>query len=198
MVFFGLGNPGLEYHDTKHNLGFQVIDAYVFNHRREIVESRFLPMLYHFWKSRTRNGNDVIFLKPLTYMNRSGEAYMHAKKKFGFEDTESVVIYDDVALPLGAVRIRVKGSDGGHKGMRSILQAVGHDEIVRIRIGIGPKPDTIDLSDYVLAPLKTIERRKISDAIDRVSEAMDRMIYERIEIVMNDCNRVSREDHGIL
>ncbi|HPX97743.1 MAG TPA: hypothetical protein PLO74_06315, partial [Thermotogota bacterium] len=112
MVFFGLGNPGTEYHDSKHNLGFQAIDQFVITHRKEILESRFLPMLYHYWSCKDRFGNAYLLIKPLTYMNNSGEAYRRAQKQFGYADGESVIIYDDVALPLGAVRIRARGSDG--------------------------------------------------------------------------------------
>ena len=198
MVFFGLGNPGTEYHDSKHNLGFQAIDQFVITHRKEIMESRFLPMLYHYWSCKDRFGNGYLLVKPLTYMNNSGEAYRHAQKRFGYSGKESVIIYDDVALPLGAVRIRAKGSDGGHKGIRSILGVAGTDEIARIRIGIGPKPSAMDLSDYVLRPLKASERSVIAETIDNVTEAMEQLTYDRLEIVMNQINRFSKEKYGSL
>ncbi|HOZ12085.1 MAG TPA: aminoacyl-tRNA hydrolase [Thermotogota bacterium] len=198
MVFFGLGNPGTEYHDSKHNLGFQAIDQFVITHRKEILESRFLPMLYHYWSCKDRFGNAYLLIKPLTYMNNSGEAYRRAQKQFGYADGESVIIYDDVALPLGAVRIRARGSDGGHKGIRSILGVAGSQEIARIRIGIGPKPNEMDLSDYVLRPLRASERSVIAETIDVVTDAMERLTYERVEIVMNQINRLSKEKYGSL
>lgn len=141
----GLGNPGKAYCKTRHNIGFMVVDQLA--REKEVSFSR--KRLFRYAKTE-----DAVLLKPSTYMNLSGRALVSA---FSLFDTDSfIVIYDDIYLPLGEVRVREKGSDGGHKGVRSINESLGEDNYCRIRLGIGSPEDTL-LSDYVLSEFRKEE-----------------------------------------
>lgn len=196
IVFFGLGNPGRVYENTRHNLGFLAIDRFYYLHKKEVFEDRFFPNLYHYYRGKTAQNTEFLLVKPLTYMNVSGEAYVRFRERFPFDVNRGIIVYDDISFPLGSLRLRLKGSDGGHKGIRSVMAKAGHQEVPRIRIGIGPKPEHADLVEYVLLPLNRGERQIVDEVIDTVVEAMEASIFLSLEKVMNRFNGEKKEKDG--
>lgn len=138
----GLGNPGPAYALTRHNLGFWVVD-----HLR--MRGRWRRVLFP-WGEVFVEGEKLL-LKPLTFMNRSGEAAEALLLRYPLKHRDLLLVHDDVDLPVGTVRLRERGGDGGHLGVRSVLAALGTEDIPRLKLGIGPKPEGVDLADYVLA-----------------------------------------------
>ena len=153
-LIVGLGNPGIDYAGTRHNIGYMVLDAFakasnvVFSDRR-----------YGFVAETSVRGRKLVLLKPTTYMNNSGQAVVEAMNFYKIKPENVIVIFDDVSLDVGKMRIRQKGSDGGQKGMRSIIYLSGSDAFPRIKIGIGAKPNpNWDLADWVLSNFTSGER----------------------------------------
>lgn len=182
----GLGNPGRKYEGTKHNMGFDVIDHLVDQYR---IPSSGLTMKAMYGKGRIGTA-PVILLKPMTYMNLSGEAVAAFAHYYKIDPgRELVVIYDDISLEPGQIRIRKKGSAGGHNGMKNIISELGTDQFARIRIGIGEKPPQWDLADYVLAPFSSPEREKIDGAIEDAADALQMILEGDIDGAMNHYNR---------
>jgi len=189
-LIVGLGNPGPEYAATRHNVGFRVVDLLAERHR--------LPG----WKrhgnrletSGTVEGQSVVLLKPLTYMNRSGEALAARGRKEPLELREILVCFDDLALPLGRLRLRPSGSDGGHNGMRSLIARLGTGDFPRLRVGIAPVDEdggamqVEDGADFVLAPFRRNERSAIEDAIERAADAIECVLAESLSGAMNRFN----------
>jgi len=184
-VVVGLGNPGGEYEDTRHNAGFLVVDA--------------LARRLHRFRGWDRDGamvrgggragrHDVTLVKPQTYMNRSGEV-ARALLAEGFAAAELLIVCDDVYLPLGRVRLRAGGGTGGHQGLDSILAAIGTGEFSRLRIGVGPAPPSADLPDYVLAPFTAEERARLPGVIDAAAGAAFDAVAEGMTQAMNRWNR---------
>lgn len=181
----GLGNPGAEYRNTRHNVGFDVIDICEKNLNIGLTNSKFKG-LYGFKKI----GDEKIFLlKPLTYMNLSGECVAPLMKYYKIPVENLLVIYDDLDLQPGVIRLRQKGGHGGHNGMKSIIQHLGTEEFKRIRIGIGrPQPGTA-VSDYVLGTFHPDERKLVDDSIIKASEAVQAWTEKSFLNVMNDYNK---------
>lgn len=157
----GLGNPGPEYALTRHNLGFWVVD-------RLRVEGNWERYLFP-WGEVFRFG-DRLLLKPLTYMNRSGEAVRELLAWSPLSPEDLLLVHDDVDLPVGAVRLREGGGDGGHLGVRSVLRALGTQDIPRLKLGIGPKPDGVDLAAFVLSHPPEEERERLLKAVAFAAE----------------------------
>lgn len=179
-IIIGLGNPGPRYVFTKHNVGFLVVDRYF-----ELNKTLFKKI-----EKRTFEGyyNDKLMLiKPLTYMNLSGKVLYDLKNKIN-NLNDLIVVYDDVTLNIGKIRIRPNGSAGGHNGLKSIISVLQSSEFPRIRIGIGPKPDYIDLANYVLSEFSNDEMYKINKVIDKTIEAIDLIIDNKISDAMNKFN----------
>jgi len=182
-IIVGLGNPGPRYVFTRHNVGFLGIDQYVENNK-----------FIDFKKTSGRTfaaleTNDFILVKPMTYMNLSGQIFPELFKKYGMTDPENiVVIYDDVALDFGKIRIRPTGSDGGHNGMKSIIKVLGTKNFPRIRIGVGKKPDYIDLADFVLSKFSKEEIYDLYKILDEVSNAIGMILEGNLEKSMNKYN----------
>ena len=149
-IIVGLGNPTREYENTRHNIGFMAIDALAEKYNISVLDCKHKALI----GKGIINGNKVVLVKPLTYMNLSGEA-VRAVIDYYKADAESelIVIYDDVSLDVGQLRIRKKGSAGGHNGIKNIIAHLGHDVFMRIKIGVGEKPKGYDLADYVLGHL---------------------------------------------
>lgn len=167
-VVFGLGNPGPQYALTRHNAGFMAIDAFLkVIPASQIIDSGSGSRLV--WSTVSAATSRMILIKPMTYMNLSGEAYEDAMRRFHFQPSESLVIYDDVSMMLGKIRVRQQGSSGGQKGIDSILRLLGTQQLKRIKLGIGPKPDECDLSDYVLQPFSADESVIFHQVLARVS-----------------------------
>lgn len=157
----GLGNPGPEYALTRHNLGFWVVDRLRTKGNWERVP---------FDKGELYRKDGGLLLKPLTYMNRSGEAVRGLLYRYPLRPEDLILAHDDVDLPVGAVRIRERGGDGGHLGVRSVLLALGTEEIPRLKLGIGPKPEGLDLAEYVLSRPPDEELGKLQEAVAFAAE----------------------------
>ena len=183
----GLGNPGPEYEDTRHNAGFRLADRLAARWK--------LPQFRRGDRAReaqgTWQGLPVRILKPQTYMNRSGAALTPLRTLAGFDPSQHLlVLVDDVALPVGRFRLRGAGSAGGHNGLKSVEGALQRQDYARLRIGVGPPPTGIDeLSDFVLGEFRPEEREAISALLDPMSEAVEAWLQDGIEMAMNRFNR---------
>lgn len=181
-VIVGLGNPGGKYDLTRHNVGFMFIDRLADKIGCDVKKLKF-KALYGDGKI---DGVRVLLVKPQTFMNNSGEAVRDIMNFYKIPADRLIVVYDDVALDVGKLRIRKKGSDGGHNGIKSIIYLTGHDDFLRLRVAIGPKPhpDT-DLADFVLGRVRGEEEKKLADAIDRGVEAVKLMVKGETDRAMN-------------
>jgi len=181
----GLGNPGDEYAATRHNAGFLVVERAA---RAWGVELR-----GRLFKSRTglarRGGEEVLLVAPKTFMNRSGAAVRAALDGKGVGPDRLVVVYDDLDIPLGEIRVRKSGRPGTHKGMISVAGELGTGEFARIRVGIGPLPPGRDAADYVLEPFRKAERAELEHGLDQAAEALELVLDGAIERAMTRFNR---------
>jgi PTH1 family peptidyl-tRNA hydrolase len=177
----GLGNPGLQYSGTRHNVGFMVLDCLA---RRKGVT--FLKSAA--WGSELGKWGDIPLMKPLTYMNRTGEVIGRFAHYFKIRSEEILVVVDDAALPLGRIRLRPSGSDGGHNGLKSIIVHLG-ESFMRLRVGIDASSDAEHLRDHVLGRFERWEQPTIEKAIDRAAEAIENVAHSGIESAMNNYNR---------
>ena len=166
-LIVGLGNPGKKYENTRHNTGFAVIDRTLAKLNVELDKNKFNAD----YTMINRNGEKIYILKPLTYMNLSGEAVAPFMKYFGIEPEDLVVIHDDLDLPVGKIRLRQSGSCGGQNGMRNIIDLLGDSNIKRIRVGIGKDP-LIPVVDYVLGKTKKEDLEVYNQALDKASDAL--------------------------
>ncbi|MEW6096075.1 MAG: aminoacyl-tRNA hydrolase [bacterium] len=183
-LVIGLGNPGLAYANTRHNVGFKVINKVAKLNDIKIKGRKYKSRM---WQGKIL-GNEVILAKPMTYVNLSGEAVELLIRNFQVALTDLLVVYDDVNLELGKIRIRKKGSAGGHNGMNSIIEAVGSEEFPRIRIGIGFPPPEIEFRDYVLSRFTEEENEIIESGIEKASQAVLCALEEGIDVAMNRFN----------
>jgi PTH1 family peptidyl-tRNA hydrolase len=187
----GLGNPGTEYRDTRHNVGFMVADALVARWRvadqwREKFEAL---------QIKTAVGDEpVIVMKPLTFMNLSGQAVQALAGFYKIEPADVFVVTDDVALPLGRLRARREGGAGGHNGLKSIMQSLATQAFPRMRVGVGRGGNDRDLSDHVLGRFGADERDTVSAAVLRAADATEMFLSDGIERVMNAFNAAEKED----
>ncbi len=184
-LIVGLGNPGEKYERTRHNTGFLSMDRLADSLNVSIKRKAFNALI----EKVNVNGEQIVLMKPQTYMNNSGDAVGRAVRYYHLNPTRDVlVIYDDLDLPAGKIRLREKGSAGGHNGIKSIIAHLGTDQFCRIRVGIGSenKHDTID---FVLSSSSGEERQKWLDAIDRASQASKEYMTEPFQAVMNKYNR---------
>lgn len=166
-LIVGLGNPGKKYENTRHNTGFAVIDRTLAKLNVELDKNKFNAD----YTMINRNGEKIYILKPLTYMNLSGEAVAPFMKYFGIEPEDLVVVHDDLDLPVGKIRLRQSGSCGGQNGMRNIIDLLGNSNIKRIRVGIGKDP-LIPVVDYVLGKTKKEDLEVYNQALDKASDAL--------------------------
>lgn len=166
-LIVGLGNPGKKYENTRHNTGFAVIDKTLAKLNVELDKNKFNAD----YTMINRNGEKIYILKPLTYINLSGEAVAPFMKYFGIEPEDLVVVHDDLDLPVGKIRLRQSGSCGGQNGMRNIINLLGNSNIKRIRVGIGKDP-LIPVVDYVLGKTKKEDLEVYNQALDKASDAL--------------------------
>jgi peptidyl-tRNA hydrolase, PTH1 family len=192
-LIVGLGNPGPEYRDTRHNVGFMVADALVERWRvadqwREKFETLQI-------KTAVTGGDDqVLVAKPLTFMNLSGQAVQALAAFYKIEPADVFIVTDDVALPVGKLRARREGGAGGHNGLKSIIQHLGTQTFARMRVGVGRGANGRDLSDHVLGRFEAAERDTVSAAVLRAADATEMFISEGIERVMNAFNAAEQTD----
>ena len=181
----GLGNPGKQYERTRHNMGFDTVDELVDRHR---IPGSGIQHKAMYGKGMIA-GEKVILAKPLTYMNLSGDSVREFINYYKIDpETELIVIYDDIDLEPGQIRIRKKGSAGGHNGMKSIIAQLGTQNFYRIKVGVGAKPAGWDLADYVLGRFSTQEREEVDKAIGEAADAVEVILSEGIDAAMNKYN----------
>lgn len=183
-VIAGLGNPGREYEGTRHNVGFMTLDALADKYNIDVREKAFKGLI----GKGMIEGNKVILVKPQTYMNLSGECIRQVMDYYKVDPSEFIVIYDDISLVPGGIRIRKKGSAGGHNGIKNIIAHLGTQEFPRIKVGVGDKPPRMDLADYVLSRFSKEDREKMEQAFKDAAEAVEVMIAEGPDAAMNQFN----------
>lgn len=184
-IIAGLGNPTKEYQNTRHNAGFDTIDCIAEKYGIDVREKKHKACI----GKGVIAGEKVILLKPQTFMNLSGESIRAALDYYKIDETDSlIVIYDDISLALGQLRIRKKGSAGGHNGIKNIIAHLGHDTFMRIKIGVGEKPKGYDLADYVLGHFQKDERIVMEEAFQKATEAIEMMITQGPDQAMNAFN----------
>lgn len=182
----GLGNPGREYEATRHNMGFDTIDHLVEDYNVPQGGVKFNAM---YGKGRI-GGQPVILMKPLSYMNLSGGPIREMANYFKINpETEMIVIYDDIDLDPGQLRIRKKGSAGGHNGIKHIIQQLGTQNFVRIKVGVGAKPKGWDLADYVLGRFDKDDRALVEEAQERACKAVELILTDSVDAAMNEYNK---------
>lgn len=184
-IIVGLGNPGREYHNTRHNIGYDVIDRLAEAENIGVTERKHRAVLGKGYVA----GQKCVLAKPVTYMNLSGESVRELIDYYKADETaELIVISDDISLDVGQIRVRKKGSAGGHNGLKSIIAHLGHDSFLRVKMGVGAKPQGWDLADYVLGHFSADEREKMDAACDRAAEAVRTMITDGADAAMNRFN----------
>ena len=177
FLIVGLGNPGIQYENTRHNIGFKVIDNIAKEYNIEINRQKFKGV----YGEGFINGEKVILLKPTTYMNLSGESIREVVDFYKLTCEDIVVIYDDISLDVGRLRIREKGSAGGHNGIKSIIAHLGTDVFPRIKVGVG-QPN-VDLVNYVLGKFTDEEMEVLSESIDASTKAVSEII--KYDVIIN-------------
>ena len=189
-IIAGLGNPGLPYEGTRHNAGFDVID----------VLAREYNISVDYRKNRALigkgaiEGRKVLLVKPQTYMNLSGESIRSLLDYYKVdEENELLVIYDDISLDVGQLRIRAKGSAGGHNGIKNIIAHLGTQIFPRIKVGVGEKPKGYDLADYVLGHFSKSEREMMDEGYDNAVRAAELILSGQLNEAMNEFNRKKKE-----
>ncbi len=189
-IIVGLGNPGREYENTRHNAGFCVLDQLAEKENISILEKKHRAVI----GKGVIAGEKCILAKPLTYMNLSGESVRQLIDYYKVDEkSELIVISDDISLEPGQIRIRKKGSAGGHNGLKNIIANLGHDTFIRIKIGVGAKPSGWDLADYVLGRFSSKDREAVEDAAKRGADAIAVVIAEGPDAAMNLFNGSKKE-----
>ena len=185
-IIVGLGNPGAEYEKTRHNVGFQTIDKLADKYNIDVTVSKHKALI----GKGVIDGQKVVLVKPQTYMNLSGESVEDVCSYYKIDTTsELIVIYDDISLPCGNLRIRPSGSAGGHNGIKNIIGMLSSQDFWRIKIGVGDKKKGMDLKDYVLGKIPEEEGKLINDAQDKAVEAIKLMLEKKGDEAMNLYNR---------
>ena len=185
-VIIGLGNPGDTYKGTRHNVGFETIDKLSFDFNIKLKNNR--RFRAHIGEGRISQ-TPVLLAKPQTYMNLSGQSVKAILSYYKLPPSEIIVVYDDVSLPVGDIRVREKGSAGGQKGMIDIIAKLGLDEFPRVRIGIGEKPENWDLADYVLSRFPKSEWEAMIQGVTKAGDAVGFILREGTAAAMNEFNR---------
>ena len=189
-IIVGLGNPSKQYEGTRHNAGFMTLDVLADRYNIDISEKKHKALC----SKGVIEGNKVVLLKPQTFMNLSGESVRAAADFYKVAPEEIIVIYDDISLEPGQLRVRKKGSAGGHNGMKNIIAHLGTQDFPRIRVGVGEKPAGMDLADYVLGRFSKGERELLEEAFKEGAQAAVAILCDGIESAMNQFNgKKSRE-----
>lgn len=194
-IIAGLGNPGKEYENTRHNVGFDVIDALAEKYNISVLELKHKAMIGKGYIE----GQKVVLVKPLTFMNLSGESIRPIVDYYKVNaEQELIVISDDISLPPGQLRVRKKGSAGGHNGLKNIIKLLGSENFQRVRMGVGEKPKNYDLADWVLGHFNKEERKAVDEAARKAVRAVEMMMNDDVDAAMNEFNRkVQAEDYPI-
>lgn len=185
-IIVGLGNPGKQYEHTRHNVGFDTIDVLAERYRISVDAKKYRAL----YGKGMIEGNKVILAKPQTYMNLSGESVRELIDFYKIDEAEElIVIYDDISLEPGQLRLRAKGSAGGHNGIKNIIAHLGGQEFKRIKVGVGEKPKGYDLADYVLSRFSKEERQRVDASLERAADAAAKIITDDMASAMNEYNK---------
>jgi len=184
-LIVGLGNPGPDYAGTRHNVGFEAIRKLSYDHNIEINRAKFRAHFGEGMISRTK----VILARPQTFMNLSGESVRDIMSFYKIPQEDLIVIYDDISLAPGDIRVRETGSAGGHNGIKNILYHLETDEFLRIRVGVGAKPPGWDLADYVLSKFRQSETEDMIDGITKATTAVELILADGVKTAMNRFNK---------
>lgn len=189
----GLGNPGLQYENTRHNVGFMTIDYLANKYDIDVRKSKFKSL----YGQGEISGHKVMLIKPQTYMNNSGEAVRELRNFYKFDIDKLIVVYDDIDIDFGTIRIRKKGSAGSHNGMKSIIYQIQDDQFPRIKVSIGKKPEKWDLANFVLSGFSKEEAKILEDEIRIAACAIEIILKDDIDKAMNKCNSIKliKEDN---
>jgi PTH1 family peptidyl-tRNA hydrolase len=185
MFLLGLGNPGRRYDGTRHNLGFELVGHFAARHGAKWTHE-------HATYDAARlefESSEMILVRPKTYMNRSGRAIRFLGEVEALDPAELVVLADDIALPLGQLRLRGQGSDGGHNGLRSIIEALQTPVFTRLRMGVGPVPEGVDPADFVLDPFLPEEEANVDEMLHRGMDCLVDLLRYGLERAMGDYNK---------
>ncbi|MDE5910023.1 MAG: aminoacyl-tRNA hydrolase [Lachnospiraceae bacterium] len=186
FIIAGLGNPTKEYDNTRHNIGFAAIDTLADKYNISVMDIKNKALT----GKGIINGQKVILVKPLTYMNLSGESIRPLADYYKIDiETQLIVISDDIALPPGQIRVRKRGSAGGHNGLKNIIRNLGSEAFGRIRIGVGEKPKGYDLADYVLGHFSKEEKPLMEEGVEKAVKAAEIMLAGDVDLAMNEFNR---------
>jgi len=181
-IVAGLGNPGSRYAETRHNVGFMVMDRLAKDKGFEIKRLKFHALV----ADEMLGGKRCLLMKPQTMMNLSGEAIIEAANYYNIPDENILVIFDDISLDVGKTRIRRKGSAGGHNGIKSIISCLGSEEFPRVKVGVGKKPHPdFELKDWVLSEFSKDEQAPLSEALDKAAKAAELIVAGDIDRAMN-------------
>ena len=183
-IIVGLGNPEMKYDKTRHNIGFRIIDALADKYGIDISERKHKGLL----GKGMIGGQKVILVKPMTYMNLSGECVAPVMNYYKESPENVIVLFDDISLDVGKIRIRKKGSAGGHNGIKSIIAHLGTQDFPRLKFGVGDKPAKMDLADYVLGRFSKDEEEILGDCVDKACDAVSVMVSEGADAAMNRFN----------
>ena len=183
-IIAGLGNPTREYEKTRHNVGFDTIDVLADKLNTSVDEKKFKGL----YGRGIIAGEKVILLKPQTFMNLSGESVREAADFYKVDPEHIIVIYDDISLDVGQLRIRKKGSAGGHNGIKNIIAHLGTQEFPRIKVGVGDKPKGMDLADYVLGHFSKEDQAKMDEAFKDAADAAETILDKGMDAAMNHYN----------
>lgn len=183
-IVAGLGNPTKEYDKTRHNAGFETIDVLADMLGTTVEEKKFKGL----YGRGIIGGEKVILLKPQTFMNLSGESIREASDFYKVEPDHIIIVYDDISLDVGQLRIRTKGSAGGHNGIKNIIAHLGTQEFPRVKVGVGDKPKKMDLADYVLSRFSKEDQAKMEEAYKEAAKAVEVLITQGADAAMNQFN----------
>lgn len=190
FLIVGLGNPGRKYEHTRHNIGFDVMDAIAGKYNISISEKKHRAICGR----GMIDGVKAVLAKPQTYMNLSGESVAEMLSYYKLDpEQELIVIYDDISLAPGNIRIRKKGSAGGHNGIKNIIAQTGTQNFMRIKVGVGEKPKGWDLADYVLGHFDRSDREAVEAAVSHAVAAAEQMLHGDVDRAMNDYNSKKQE-----
>ena len=192
-IIVGLGNPDRQYQNTRHNIGFDVIDVIAAKNHITVGERKHKALIGKGFVG----GQKVVLVKPQTYMNLSGESVREVIDFYKVDEkSELIVISDDISLDVGQIRIRKKGSAGGHNGLKNIILHLRQDEFKRVKMGVGEKPAGFDLVDYVLGHFPKEEREIMDESAGRAAEAIEVMITDGADAAMNLYNKKIQQSGG--
>ena len=183
-IIAGLGNPDRKYENTRHNAGFITVDALADKYDVRLDRIKYKSLC----NTVVINGKKVLLMKPSTYMNNSGLAVKEAMSFFKVPPEKTLIIFDDISLDVGKLRIRRKGSDGGHNGIKNIIYLTGSDMFPRIKMGVGQKPEKWDLADWVLSSFTTSEKKELESAVEKACLAAELIVGEQMDKAMNQYN----------